>query len=90
MTETSTASQNTAPATEAENVSPLSFGKSFWRSKTIWGAIVTMGASLAALAHYQIDATLQSDLIDALTSLATLCGGFIALYGRVRAGHKIG
>lgn len=58
----------------------------WWESRTIIGAVVTVAASLAALAGYTIDI---GQAIDIVLSLTTLAGGALALWGRIRASTVI-
>ncbi|KQV43509.1 MULTISPECIES: hypothetical protein [unclassified Rhizobium] len=61
--------------------------KDWYRSKTVWGALVAVIASCARLAGLEIGTEDQQLAIDALTTIAAAAGGLIAIYGRVSA-HK--
>jgi hypothetical protein len=63
--------------------------KPWYTSVTIWGAVVSLLASLLSLFKIHLDAQLQSDLRDWLLAAATLAGGAAALYGRLRASRRI-
>lgn len=61
--------------------------KDWYRSKTVWGAVVAVIASCARLVGLEIAAEDQLQAVDALTTIAAAAGGLIAIYGRVSA-HK--
>lgn len=59
--------------------------KNWYRSKTVWGAIAVILASLMQLAGYEFGTAEQAELTDTLSGLAGTVGGLLALYGRVTA-----
>lgn len=61
--------------------------KDWYRSRTVWGAVVAVVASCARLAGLEIAAADQQQAIEALTTIAAAAGGLIAIYGRFSA-HK--
>ncbi|OQP85128.1 hypothetical protein BTR14_17260 [Rhizobium rhizosphaerae] len=63
--------------------------KNWYASRTVWGGIVAILASLAHLAGYTLEADDQLGLVDGLSTLAGAAGGILALYGRVRARHRL-
>lgn len=63
--------------------------KPWYASLTIWGAIVSVVASVLSLFEVRLDPQLQSDLRDWLLAGATLAGGAAALWGRLRASRRI-
>ena len=63
--------------------------KPWYASVTIWGALVSVLASVLALFKIRLDEQLQADLRDWLLAAATLAGGAAALYGRLRASRRI-
>ena len=63
--------------------------KPWYTSVTIWGALVSLLASVLSLFKIHLDAQLQSDLRDWLLAAATLAGGGAALWGRLRASRRI-
>ena len=63
--------------------------KPWYTSVTVWGAIVSVLASVLALFRVHLDTQLQSDLRDALLAAAALFGGAAALWGRLRASRRI-
>ncbi|KQT88243.1 hypothetical protein [Aurantimonas sp. Leaf443] len=64
--------------------------KAWYRSKTIWGAIVALGASLAGLAGLAIDPAGQETLVSALADIGVALGAILAVVGRIRAQKAIG
>ena len=63
--------------------------KPWYASLTVWGAIVTVIASVLALFHVHVDQQLQADLRDWLLAASTLAGGAASLWGRLRASRRI-
>lgn len=64
--------------------------KPWWKSKTLWGAIVTIGSAALGLAGLELGETDREALIDLMTSLGAAIGGVIAIFGRVTAKSRIG
>jgi len=64
--------------------------KQWYLSKTIWGALIAMGASVLQLAGVHVGAADQMALGDSAVSIAGAVGGLIAVYGRVTANSAIG
>lgn len=64
--------------------------KNWWESKTIWGAVVVVIAQLARL-FFKIDITdaEQAQLIDALSTIASILGSALVAWGRVSATSTI-
>ena len=69
-------------------------GKPWWASKTIWGGIVAAACGLLALAGHQVSPDTQNFLtqqaVQVATAVATVIGGVLAIYGRLKAQTKIG
>ena len=63
--------------------------KPWYTSVTVWGAIVSVLASLLSLFKIRLDPQFQADLRDWLLAAATLAGGAAALWGRLRASRRI-
>jgi hypothetical protein len=63
--------------------------KDWYRSKTVWGALVAVLASCAHLAGFDIGTDEQQQIIDALTTIAAAAGGLVAIYGRISARQKL-
>ena len=64
--------------------------KQWYLSKTVWGALIAIVASLLPSAGLALDAGAQSQLADDLVSLAGAIGGLIAIYGRLTADKRLG
>ncbi len=59
--------------------------KSWYESKTIWGALIAVAASVTGAMGLSIDVGAQSDLADALVQLVGAIGAMVAIYGRLSA-----
>ena len=64
--------------------------KSIFSSKTVWGAIIAIVAGIAGIFGYSIGAEDQAQLAEIGVSVASMAGGLIAIFGRVKASKKIG
>ncbi|MDP2121747.1 MAG: hypothetical protein Q8K28_17765 [Hoeflea sp.] len=64
--------------------------KPWWQSKTLWGALVTLGSAALGLAGLDMGDADRDALIDLLTSLGAAIGGVIAIFGRIAARSRIG
>lgn len=64
--------------------------KAWYQSKTIWGALIAVGASLLQVAGIELGADIQADLADIAVTLAGAAGGLLAIYGRISAETGIG
>ena len=56
--------------------------KPWWESKAIIGSIITVVGSLAGIAGYTLNEPLLTELA---FSVATLVGGLLSWYGRIKA-----
>lgn len=63
--------------------------KTWYQSRTIWGALVAILASLAHAGGFSLTAADQGQMADALVSLAGAAGGLLAIWGRLRATSKV-
>ncbi|MCX8998454.1 hypothetical protein NOF55_15170 [Rhizobiaceae bacterium BDR2-2] len=63
--------------------------KKWYQSKTIWGALVVIVASLLRVAGYEFGEAEQAELTDAVSTIAGALGGILALYGRLTATQAI-
>lgn len=63
--------------------------KSFWKSKTIWGVIVTAVSLVASLSGHNIDDTTQTELINVGVTIGGVVGSILAIYGRMKADKPI-
>lgn len=64
--------------------------KTWYQSRTIWGALIAIGASLAHAGGYSLTAADQGQIADAAVSLAGTMGGLMAIWGRIRATSRVG
>jgi hypothetical protein len=64
--------------------------KQWYHSKTVWGALVAILASLLQASGVALDASGQDQLADNLVALSGAVGGLIALYGRLSADKRLG
>lgn len=71
--------------------------KSLIKSKTFWGAVIAIAASLAGVFGFEISPADQQDLLSlydqalsAWDSIAVVAGGLLAIYGRITATRRIG
>lgn len=62
----------------------------WWRSRTVWGALVALAGALASAAGTPVDAGFQAEAVAALTAFATAGGALLALFGRFEASRRIG
>lgn len=63
--------------------------KQWYFSKTVWGALVAIAASLMQAAGLELDPTAQGQLADNLVALAGALGGLVAIYGRLTAESRL-
>ncbi len=63
--------------------------KQWYQSKTIWGALLAVGASFVSTLGISIDSSAQSDLADAMIQLIGALGAIMAIYGRLSASEVI-
>ncbi len=63
--------------------------KQWYLSKTVWGALLALGASVLQFTGIQIGAADQSAIADSAVSIAGAVGGLIAIYGRLTATSAI-
>ena len=59
--------------------------KNWYSSKTIWGALISIVASVLHFASIDLGATDKSQLVDTVVNIAGALGGLLAAYGRVTA-----
>lgn len=63
--------------------------KPWYLSKTVWGGVLAIAASLANLAGLGISSLEQAELADHMTALLAAAGGIIAIAGRIVAQRKL-
>ncbi|TPW29436.1 hypothetical protein FJU08_13955 [Martelella alba] len=59
--------------------------KKWYLSKTVWGAMITILASLAKIGGVDVDAGIQTEILNSVMALVTAGGGLLALFGRISA-----
>ncbi len=59
--------------------------KNWYRSKTVWGALVAIFASVSGSFGLSMDAGSQGQLTEAILQLISALGAVFALYGRLTA-----
>jgi hypothetical protein len=64
--------------------------KPWYLSRGFIGSAVAIGAGVAAIFNYQIDADLQASIAQEVLGFGSLAGGALALWGRIKASRKIG
>jgi hypothetical protein len=64
--------------------------KQWYVSKTVWGGLIAILASLMQAAGIELDPTTQGDMADNAVALAGAIGGLIAIYGRLTAEKRLG
>lgn len=63
--------------------------KEWYKSKTVWGGLIAVGAAVAGGFGVVVDADTQSQVADIIVVVIGAVGGLIAIYGRVKAGMTI-
>jgi CDP-diglyceride synthetase len=64
--------------------------KHWYLSKTVWGALIAIVASLLPAMGMELVGSIQGELADHLVSLAGAVGGLLAIYGRLTAEKRLG
>lgn len=67
----------------------MSSEKPWYKSKTVWGGIVAVGAAVGGAFGLDVDAATQSEITQQVAGLAGTIGGLVAIYGRLTAKDKI-
>ena len=63
--------------------------KAWYRSRTVWGALIAILASLAHAAGVEVTTGEESELADLLVAAVGTLGGLVALYGRILARRRV-
>ncbi|KQV63837.1 hypothetical protein [Rhizobium sp. Root1220] len=63
--------------------------KYWYSSKTIWGALISVAASLLHIRGIDIAASDQNQIADAIVNIVGTLGGLLAVYGRLTAKSAI-
>lgn len=64
--------------------------KNFFASKTVWGGLIAVAATVATWFGYGIGTTDQAGLVDGLVAIGGAVGGILAIVGRVMASKTVG
>ncbi|QKV18622.1 hypothetical protein [Oricola thermophila] len=64
--------------------------KPWYLSKTIWSALVSVGATCGAMFGVPVDAGSQAALTEAILQAVSAVAGIVAILGRVGATSRIG
>lgn len=63
--------------------------KPWYNSRTIWGALVAVAASLGGMIGVPVDVADQAELTDLILQAVSLGGAALALIGRMAATSRI-
>ena len=63
--------------------------KAWYRSRTVWGALIAILASLAHAAGVEVTAGDEAELADLLVAAVGVVGGLVALIGRISASRRV-
>ncbi|TCD14594.1 hypothetical protein E0D97_08530 [Oricola cellulosilytica] len=64
--------------------------KPWYLSKTIWGALVSVSATVAMMAGMPVDAGSQAVLTESILQTISAVAAIVAIVGRVGANSRIG
>ncbi|MCF6370482.1 hypothetical protein [Rhizobium halophilum] len=64
--------------------------KQWYQSKTVWGALVAVAASVLQATGVELAPDVQNDVADLAIAVAGVVGGAVSIYGRVSAKSLIG
>ena len=67
--------------------------KKWYLSRGVWGGIIAAVASIAGIVGHTINIEQQTQIVNTIMVLvplfASAVGGLMALYGRIKAKHKL-
>jgi len=63
--------------------------KTWFQSRTIWGSLVAVAASVMSLFGIQLDEMAQLEIADTFVQLSGVIGAVFAIYGRLDATEVI-
>ena len=63
--------------------------KAWYKSRTIWGSLVAVAASLLGGFGVVVDAQTQTEFVDIIIQFVTVTGALLAIYGRLNATEVI-
>ena len=64
--------------------------KYWYQSKTVWGALIAILASVLHAGGFELGSDVQNELADGVVALVGAIGGLLALYGRLSAEKRLG
>ena len=68
----------------------ITYYKSAFASKGVWGGLIAVAAGLLAVFGYSISPADQVQLVNLVAGLISAIGGILAIIGRIRATKRIG
>lgn len=68
---------------------PVEAAKPWWASKGVWGGLIAVAAGIAGVFGYVVSPEDQAVIVDAIAGLAGICGGALAVYGRILASKQV-
>lgn len=63
--------------------------KSWYMSKTVWGGLIAVAAGAAGAFGYTVAPDDQAQIVEAIVAIATVGGGLLAVFGRVKASKAV-
>lgn len=72
-----------------ETVETVVETKPWWQSKGTWGGLIAIAAGVAGAFGYTITPDDQTWIVEAVVSIATVAGGVLGVYGRIKASKTI-
>lgn len=63
--------------------------KAWYQSRTVWGALIAILASLANGAGVEVTTGEEGELADLVVAAVGVVGGFVALIGRISARRRV-
>jgi hypothetical protein len=63
--------------------------KSLFESRAVWGGAVAVLAGAASLLGYTVDPVAQASIVELVTGVASILGGALAVWGRIKATKRI-
>lgn len=67
----------------------FNMAKYWYKSKTVWGGLIAVGAAIAGAFGVSMDADTQNKIADYIVVGVGAVGGLVAIYGRFKADQQI-
>lgn len=64
--------------------------KHWLASKTVWGGIIVVAATIAGFLGFTVDEADKTTLLGYVDQIVVIGGGLLAIFGRIYASKKIG